>query len=62
MTRRSPDVRARRSGTLLAALAAAVLAAPLAAAPSTAAAEEADASDLTVTYVESARWNTGYTG
>ena len=55
-------MRARRSSTLLAALAAAVLAAPLAVAPSTAAADEADASDLTVTYVESARWNTGYTG
>ncbi|MEU0492216.1 glycosyl hydrolase family 18 protein [Nocardiopsis sp. NPDC006139] len=42
--------------------AATVLAAPLMAAALPAAAEEAPASGLTVTYVESARWNTGYTG
>ncbi|WP_017570783.1 glycosyl hydrolase family 18 protein, partial [Nocardiopsis halotolerans] len=59
-------MRARRFSTRLAAAAAAVLLAPLALAASPAAAQEAAqeaaASDLTVTYVESARWNTGYTG
>ncbi len=56
-------MRARRFSTRLAAAAAAVLLAPLAAtAVPAAAAEETAPADLTVTYTESTRWNTGYTG
>ncbi|PDP84893.1 glycoside hydrolase [Glycomyces fuscus] len=55
-------MRARRFSTRLAAVAAAVLLAPLAPTAAPAAAQQADAADLTVTYTESARWNTGYTG
>jgi chitinase len=55
-------VRARRFSTRLAAVAAAVLLAPLAPTAAPAAAQQAEAADLTVTYTESARWNTGYTG
>ncbi|OOC52723.1 MULTISPECIES: glycosyl hydrolase family 18 protein [Nocardiopsis] len=60
-------MRAPRFRTRLAAAAAAVLLAPLALTATPAAAEEtgareAAASGLTVTYTESARWSTGYTG
>ncbi|MFC9088564.1 glycosyl hydrolase family 18 protein [Nocardiopsis dassonvillei] len=58
-------MRARRFSTRLAAAAAAVLLAPLAATAvpaAAAAAEETAPAGLTVTYTESARWNTGYTG
>ncbi|MEC3894914.1 MULTISPECIES: glycosyl hydrolase family 18 protein [Nocardiopsis] len=53
---------ARRLRKTLAVPAAAVLAAPLALAAPPVAAETVDTGDLTVTYVESARWNTGYSG
>ncbi|MBR8740449.1 glycosyl hydrolase family 18 protein [Nocardiopsis sp. MG754419] len=53
---------ARRLRNTLAVPAAAVLAAPLALAATPVTAQEHATSDLTVTYVESARWNTGYTG
>ena len=53
---------ARRLRNTLAVPTAAVLAVPLALASAPATAQEADASDVTVTYVETARWNTGYTG
>lgn len=52
----------RRLRNRLAVVAAAVLVTPLALFVSPVTAEEADASDITVTYVESARWDTGYTG
>ncbi|WP_017606394.1 glycosyl hydrolase family 18 protein [Nocardiopsis alkaliphila] len=53
---------ARRLRNTFAVPAAAVLALPIALSPSHAAAQEAEATAPTVTYVESARWNTGYTG
>lgn len=55
-------MRARRFHPLPTVAAALLLATPLALAPTGALAQDTDTTDLTVTYAESTRWNTGYSG
>lgn len=55
-------MRARRFHPLPTVASALLLATPLALAPTEALAQNTDTTGLTVTYVESTRWNTGYSG